>query len=649
MSQAMGLPSRKGKEERPTSLVTRACDMCRKKKIRCEAGSGAAECQAHAKSISYVSCLGVPDKRVEELEKRLKWMEEQLKRVVKVQQSETDAESSNEPMGLERPSSDRLRAGTYSNQTMHESPSLDSGYAMAEGFPQGSRLGASSENAFSPSPQRQLVSSPWNLISAKSASATKIIQALPPKDKALELIRKSFDGFHSAYPIFDQASFLYKFEYMDINMSDPSWWACLNVVLALAHRFEEPASLEKREDLEAWGFFQNALAVSNQLVTLHSTLASVQALLGMALVLQGTPNQGPVSLLTSSAIKLAQRMGLHKRCQDTSLNAAEIEERKKVFWVAYALDKDISLQTGQPPTQDDDYMDVEFPFQNWSTLNNPSESDSLDFFHFRVKLALIQGQIYHRLCSVEATRKTPCERRLAARELESMLRAWRATVPVDFLRDFSGSELELSTSAPFRHPIILQLTYFNSLAIVYGSLPLLPGNCEVKGPDDPLAYQMSTPITYPGEARQVIKLLEATPRRNFACVWSGLHIFVSATTILLTHTLWNPSNPFASADLKYVEPLLDLLAVLAKSGESNNISETYTSCFELLETARLAVDNSGIAGMSWDQPQTGVQSGERESVEDFLRRMESISSEYDADLASMSSIFSQEFEFGHQI
>jgi hypothetical protein len=336
---------------------------------------------------------------------------------------------------------------------------------------------------------------------------------------ALKLIKTSFDGFHPAYPIFDQASFLHKFEYLDTKMSDPGWWACLNVVLALTHRFEESTTSEKHEDLETWGFFQNAFAVSNQLVTMHSTLASVQALLGMALVLQGTPNQGPVSLLTSSAIKLAQRMGLHRRCQDTGLSAAEIEERKRVFWVAYALDKDISLQTGQPPAQDDDNMDVEFPFENYSTLNRPGESNNMDFFTFRVRLALIQGQIYSRLCSVKATRQSPCKRMLAARELESMLLAWRATVPIDFQLDLFGSELELSTSGPFRHPIILQLTYFNSLAIVYGSLPLLPGNCEIKGPDDPLEFRMSAPITYPGEARQVIKLLQAAPRRNFECVW----------------------------------------------------------------------------------------------------------------------------------
>jgi hypothetical protein len=87
------------------------------------------------------------DKRVEELEKRLKWMEEQLKRVAKVQQSDTDVESKNEPMGLEMTSSDGSQAGTSSVQNMHEDDSFDSGYRMAEVSPQGSDFEAPSGNS----------------------------------------------------------------------------------------------------------------------------------------------------------------------------------------------------------------------------------------------------------------------------------------------------------------------------------------------------------------------------------------------------------------------------------------------------------------------------------------------------------------------
>jgi Fungal specific transcription factor domain len=310
------------------------------------------------------------------------------------------------------------------------------------------------------------------------------------------------------------------FESLDTNINDPGWWACLNVVLALAHQFRGTTTQDREEDREAWGYFQNALAVSNQLTTMHSTLSSVQALLGISLVILGTPNQGPVSLLTSSAIKQAQRMGLHRRCQEPGLSAVEIEERKRVFWIAYSLDKDISLQTGQPPTQDDDDMDVELPSENNRTLIHPGESNNTDFFGFRARLAIIQGQIYKRLLSVKASKQSATERVIAAKELEAMLQTWRASVPIEFLRDYCGPTLQVPTSDTSRHPVILQLSYFKSLAIIYGSLPILPWHREIQASEDPAELQfMSAPITYATEARKAINLLQVTPRRKYACIW----------------------------------------------------------------------------------------------------------------------------------
>jgi hypothetical protein len=97
---------------------------------------------------------------------------------------------------------------------------------------------------------------------------------------------------------------------------------------------------------------------------------------------------------------------------------------------------------------------------------------------------------------------------------------------------------------------------------------------------------------------------------------------------LLTYTLSNPSNPLALADLKLIEPLLSLLRMLAKSDMSDEISPIYRSCAELFERAKMAVWEFNPVGMSWDRRGTSAGSGGRESVEDFLRRMESISSGY---------------------
>lgn len=336
----------------------------------------------------------------------------------------------------------------------------------------------------------------------------------------LSLVEKSFQGFHSAYPLFDKARFMSVVDSLDTSVHDPGRWACLNVILALAPQFQHGAPQDMNEDFETGGYFQNAFALVGQLMTMHVTLWSVQALLGMALVIEGTPNQGPLSLLVAAAMKLAHRIGLHRRCQNPDISAAEIEERKRVFWIAYSLEKDLSLRMGQPSAQDDDDMDVELPSEIESSLNFANGTTSMNFFNFRARLAMIQGQIYKRLYSVKATRQAVADRFVAASELEAMLQSWRASVPVEFMQDCHSSYLGNPTSGTMQHPIILQLLYFNSLAIVYKSLPGTPRYRELGGTGDPMEFRLlSAPLIYVAEARKAIRLLQVTPKRRYACVW----------------------------------------------------------------------------------------------------------------------------------
>ena len=74
-------------------------------------------------------------------------MEEQLQRVVKVQQSDTGVESRNDPMGMETPTFDGLQAGTYSVQNMHVDDSFDSDYRMAGISPPTSGFRTSSDTS----------------------------------------------------------------------------------------------------------------------------------------------------------------------------------------------------------------------------------------------------------------------------------------------------------------------------------------------------------------------------------------------------------------------------------------------------------------------------------------------------------------------
>ncbi len=226
------------------------------------------------------------------------------------------------------------------------------------------------------------------------------------------------------------------------------------------------------------------------------SIHSVQALIGLALLFLGTPNQEPVSLLISSAIKSSQRLGLHRSYQHSTFQASEIEQRKRIFWSAYTIDKDLSLTMDLPPTQDDDDMDVELPLE--------TNSENLDIFYFRIRLAMIQGQIYKHLCSVRARRQPSAERIVVAQKLGAMLQSWKASLPAKVLQEHYGAGYGGVYS------IILQLSYFNSLSTIYSSLPVFPMYHELQAPLHP-------DITY--EARRAIKLLEVTPRRSYSCLW----------------------------------------------------------------------------------------------------------------------------------
>ncbi len=92
-----------------------------------------------------------------------------------------------------------------------------------------------------------------------------------------------------------------------------------------------------------------------------------------------------------------------------------------------------------------------------------------------------------------------------------------------------------------------------------------------------------------------------------------------------------------------------MLFTLAKSGKSDKAGEMYRSCMELFEKARMAVENYNLAAVSWDRRGPSGQSGGRESLEEFLRRIEHISSGYDVDISSISRNVSPEFALEHQI
>ncbi|CZR65036.1 uncharacterized protein PAC_14936 [Phialocephala subalpina] len=619
-------------------FVTKACDMCRKKKIRCEPTEQSCLQCIKFKTLCHFTPISVKrkprrlpgQKRLEELEERLRKAEDKLKRASETQPKTIDGASDEMQLYTELlPAQKKMNhffqswdevQSNLRAQSPFDSRTRDLMYDMLNGV-QTTGIGMTSPAILLLSPKDWPKLSDHQLTHIKSTFSRHIIKPLPPKPQALFLIQRAFLGLQCPFSIFNQRTFLQRFESEESPYEDPAWWACINVVLALAHRFRAMVCLNStEEDREAWGYFQNALAVTTELTMLNHTLTAVQALVGMAIVVQGSPNPGPYASLTASAMRLAQTLNLHRSQEGSGLPRELVEERKRVFWVAYILDRDVSLRTRRPPTQDDDEMDVELPLED-------STVPGLNFMNDRVRLALIQGQIYKRLLSLSASRQSFPQRVTAIRDLEAKLQAWRASVPIDFQREYFYESQDAPLPEQEAGTVILRVVYFDTLNAIHSSAPSIQQHDGAGLQDE----RLPPPITFVTEARKAIKLLHVTPQGDYACIWIVLHIFVSATKTLLHHLIREPGDPLAESDLELIDPLLRLLGMLANGERSEEVSRMYAECVELFEKAKVSVEDSANRIAQWTDGAQGAGGPptEKESVEDFIRRIESISAGID--------------------
>ncbi|KAL7944561.1 fungal-specific transcription factor domain-containing protein [Trichoderma barbatum] len=566
-------------EERP--VVIRACDMCRKKKIRCEATTqGCSPCTKYGTRCHFTPIAMKRKPRrpagfkcIAQLEKRLLGVEALLgdRSLGKPTVPDTSLRKEQTTAAALLHTAALIKSPNGSNPWMPESepqtPSPEQtsnlGVNLGVAFrvhdhnePDLSTLGSYITDRMWPHPSPEL--RPVYLPAR---------QQLPTKAVALELIEETFSNYNRFLPLFHEEDFLREFQlkYSTSNPGDAGWWACLNVVLSIAHRLRAIRTLDPtQEHILAFGYVQNALSVVSELNVSDRSLSAVQALAGMACILQGTPDPEPAAMLVAAALRLAQAMNLHRECSSPGLTESQAEKRRRVFWKVYILDKDISLRTGRPFGQDDDDMDVRLP------SNAGLEPDNLDLFNCRIGLALVQGQVYKQLYSVRAGRQTATQRAIAAQELSSLLSYWKSSAQLEPPEDSAMSGLQLS--GEMIHKVVLRLTYIHCLTMIDRHLPPTAqssSNQELNR-SEPLSPPSSLCVA---ESRKAIRLVEAIPQGDCACVWMLLHAFFAAASSMLYNLTQNPMSPNAISDLDLVEPFLRLLETLARDPSTLSHSE----------------------------------------------------------------------------
>ncbi|KAI8176200.1 Fusaridione A cluster transcription factor fsdR [Colletotrichum sp. SAR 10_86] len=431
-----------------------------------------------------------------------------------------------------------------------------------------------------------------------------IFRPLPPKHEALSLLKDYFENFNCMFPLFHQPTFMHLVErqYSDDPYEGTGWWASLNCALAFAHRLRVMSNLvPQEEDEKAWGYIKNALGTFAELTMRNTDLLSVQALLGMALFMQGTPNPQPTFVLVATAIRLAHSIGLHKKGTGFNLNPIEIEQRKRVFWIAYMLDKDLCLRAGRPPAQDDDDMNVELPDadpeDNIGNIPLAEGKGKMNLFRVMCEFATIESKVYSRLYSTKATKQSPGELLNTIGELDQELEEWKDRIPIDFRPEH---EIQASHTPLILHVVMLHLTYYNCLTTIHrmsvhhGYWTSRLSNYAIQGlnakPLNPRVFSSAALCT--AAARASISLLKYMPQGDSSSVWLILYFPVSALMTLFGNILQNPMDPRAKSDTRLMNLVVNFLSMLGQEAETGGVHRMLGVCSEFERIAKLVIEKA---------------------------------------------------------
>lgn len=290
---------------------------------------------------------------------------------------------------------------------------------------------------------------------------------LPPLEEILPVIDHYFATYNTLIPLFDQPTFMRMLQgwYTQRAPRDRATWAAIQMVLAIGYRTPSPLDRETTtlQIQQANECLRNAQTVVSELVTRDEDLLGLQILLGIVMLFQNSRDAKPASVIIGTAVRLAQRLQLHSSEAAGFFSADEAEQRNRVFWIAYTLDKDISLRATTPSAQVDHDIDVALPSQSpkdgAGLVWTKDGQTSFNYHRMRVELAHIQGKVYDLLYSNRAVRiKGAVERQQRVARLQGMLDRWYARVPVMFQIDHVASMVgpgELLQLTKMHHAFLL--------------------------------------------------------------------------------------------------------------------------------------------------------------------------------------------------
>ncbi|KAK4183344.1 putative transcription factor [Podospora australis] len=239
---------------------------------------------------------------------------------------------------------------------------------------------------------------------------------------------------------------------------------------------------------------------------------------------------------------------------------------RKLFWLTYTLDKELSLRTGQPPCIADEHCDLSLPpgYAETQYMDKYLFADAAQLDETAVpilpgdlRLTLIKSKTCRLLYSAEAMRKSDAELLRDIRELDDELERWRLSVPMKHRPSLSVRRDVAVNSALTDLPdsvrlIVINFEYHYLVATIHRAT----GRCRAwaKGSSGEMAgISSSLMLSVEASRSTLLYIRNAIPALPVEAFCMMLFYPVSAILTLFCSILLDPLGPQAQDDLELLD------------------------------------------------------------------------------------------------
>ncbi|KAF1979543.1 hypothetical protein BU23DRAFT_522873 [Bimuria novae-zelandiae CBS 107.79] len=388
-SETRSPPAKRRREAKERSRVSRACDRCKRKKTRCTGRCPCPLCLISNQPCEFTASYTrgkIPDVIIDEAALASDPTTARLRKYMPSSVSAPESSGPSIPIptlqlsqtmsppGVDVASTPKIFSGTDHLSVKDEPISRTSPEPAqsAQTDQQGHYVGPASGVSFLLRIQKTLhqnssishESSIFNFGDAPLPDFDPTFFVLPPKAEGEKLVERYFDFAAPTHRFLHRPTInklLQEFYETQGDMRNreeaPGKTALLLIVMAQAKAYM-PSSEEHAYESSARYYFASEHQLSKERGAVR--LASVQARLGQCFYLLTQSRINQCWSLFGTLAHLAFAIGLNRRqnCNpSTTIDYVELESRRRLFWVAYVLDKYLAAALGRPRSFKDEDID----------------------------------------------------------------------------------------------------------------------------------------------------------------------------------------------------------------------------------------------------------------------------------------------------